>query len=86
MLILGGHNGTDYKKDITIFSLSTGKFYNITNATALSCYSTMGPSRRGYHTACLNDGRIIMVGGYDGKRHFDEAWCLEVIAIAAFAE
>lgn len=86
ILVLGGHNGTDYKKDITIFSLATGKFYNITNTTALECYATMGPSRRGYHSTCLDDGRIIMVGGYDGKKHFDEVWCLEIAAIAAFGE
>lgn len=86
ILILGGHNGTDYKKDITVFSLATGKFYNVTNTTALGTYTTMGPSRRGYHTTCLSDGRVVVVGGYDGKRHFDEVWCLEVVAIAAFAD
>jgi hypothetical protein len=87
LLILGGHNGTDYKRDITIFSLSTGKFYNINNAVSISpSGSGVGPSRRGYHTACLIDGKVVMLGGFDGKRHFEEVWCLEVAAIAACAE
>lgn len=86
LLILGGHNGTDYKTNITVFSLATGKFYEVTNATALPNYGTIGPTRRGYHTACLHDGRIVFLGGYDGKHHFDELWLLDVVSLACFGD
>ncbi len=40
------------------------------------------PKPRGYHTAILNDLRLWIFGGYDGKEPFDDTWILDLAALA----
>ena len=71
LLILGGHDGSVYKNTITIFNLSANRFEE-------RQHSGMPPSKRAYHTALLWQGKVILIGGYDGKNHYEDTWILHV--------
>lgn len=71
MLILGGHDGSDYASSLIVFNLISGKFEEVPHAG-------MGPSKRGYHSATAHDGRVTLIGGFDGKQHFDDTWTLDI--------
>ncbi|CAD6570059.1 MAG: hypothetical protein CYPHOPRED_003727 [Cyphobasidiales sp. Tagirdzhanova-0007] len=71
LLILGGHDGTQYQSSLVLFDMAAGQF-------AARQHSGMPPSERGYHSAVAWQGKVVLLGGYDGKHHFDDTWVLEV--------
>ena len=82
LLLIGGHDGTDYASSLVILHLThhstsqgdssvSGRFEEVKHAG-------VPPSKRGYHTATLNDGKVTLLGGFDGKAHFEDTWILDV--------
>lgn len=41
-------------------------------------HSGLPPSKRGYHSAVLHEGKVVLMGGYDGKNHHDDTYVLEI--------
>ncbi len=79
LFVIGGHDGVEYSNDVLCLNLVTmtwdrRKVYGRT------------PAGRGYHGAVLCDGRVIVVGGFDGGSVFDDVWNLELGGSAYYSQ
>ena len=92
LFIVGGHNGQDYSSEILLFNMGMylcGQLSENLRANSFSRSSVslefetrqtsgLAPLPRGYSTVTLSDGRLILIGGFDGRRTFDDCWLLDL--------
>ncbi|KAJ1918401.1 hypothetical protein H4219_002627 [Mycoemilia scoparia] len=71
LFVLCGHDGTDYSNDVLMLKLDTLRW------ETRKVYGKP-PLARGYHACALYDGRILLHGGYNGKKVFDDLCILEL--------
>jgi N-acetylneuraminic acid mutarotase len=64
LFIMGGHDGLEYSSEVLMLNLVT-----MTWDTSRKIWGEK-MSGRGYHGAVLVDGRVFIVGGFDGEKVF----------------
>lgn len=80
LFIMGGHDGVEYSSDILMLNLVTMAWDTSRNVYGAKM------SGRGYHGATLVDGRVIIIGGFDGEKVFGETWILELGGCSYFSQ
>ncbi|OBZ74514.1 Dynein alpha chain, flagellar outer arm [Grifola frondosa] len=73
--IIGGHDGSQYTNELLLFNLVSLQYEPRPVAGK-------PPSPRGYHTAFLADGRIFLIGGYNGAEAYDDVHLLDLAGAA----
>lgn len=81
--VFGGGNGMSALDDVWTLNLGPGQAGILENGKRGLKWEevhTSGrrPGRRGYHTASFIEGRMIVVGGSDGKECFTDIWILNL--------
>ena len=75
LIIFGGGNGTNALNDVWVMDLRVPL-----ERMAWQELETIGekPGPRGYHTANIVNGIMVIVGGSDGKTSYHDIWCLHL--------
>jgi len=79
LFVVGGHDGDEYNNEVILLNLTTMTWER------RRIYGA-APSPRGYHSTVLHDGRVIVVGGFNGHQAFGEVWLLELGVHAYYAQ
>ncbi|KAI0830112.1 galactose oxidase [Trametes gibbosa] len=79
LFIFGGHDGRyDYRQDLLLFNLVSLQYEP-------RLIAGKPPASRGYHAACLADGRVFIFGGFDGTETLEDV-CILDLAGAAYLQ
>ncbi|KAI8924571.1 hypothetical protein BC831DRAFT_377987, partial [Entophlyctis helioformis] len=76
MYVVGGHDGGKYSRDVRVLDVRVMQWLD--DATVTRRWIQQPPSARGYHSVVLLDSRLIVFGGFDGSRVFDDLWTLDL--------
>jgi N-acetylneuraminic acid mutarotase len=79
LFVIGGHDGVEYSNEVLLLNLVT------MNWDKRKTYG-IPPTGRGYHGAVLTEGRVVVVGGFDGGSVFGETWLLELGVHAYYSQ
>jgi len=75
LCVFGGHGLTTYTNDLRLINIDPR-----IDVAEMKFKRASGevPSPRGYHTSVINDSRMVIFGGYDGKKCFNDAYNLDL--------
>ncbi|TFK61873.1 galactose oxidase [Pluteus cervinus] len=73
LYIFGGHDGTEYSCNISVFNLDLLQYEE---ATVIG----EPPSPRGHHASVHVGDRLFVLGGYDGTRSYPDIYTLDLVA------
>ncbi|KAJ7058127.1 galactose oxidase [Mycena amicta] len=82
LFIIGGHDGTNYCKDLLLFNLTKPALPQVTLSFEPREIFGKPPSPRGYHVTLLADSRLFLFGGFNGLAPIDEVLNLDLAAAA----
>ncbi|KAI9206513.1 uncharacterized protein BJ171DRAFT_422235 [Polychytrium aggregatum] len=76
LFIIGGHDGTSYSSEVLMLNLITMEWEQ------RLVVGLESPGERGYHSACYNDSRVFVFGGYNGQEVFNDMFILDLSSVA----